>query len=107
MAGVVPALIARDDVEAVGEEIDNLPLTLVPPLGSQDDYVTHFSQTYLFYRFRSTLRSDHRYVLSSMRPMSMPSARTPMVTATKVKTLVPGSRCPPKARSGVAMVMCA
>lgn len=32
----------------------------------------------------------------------MPSASTPIVTATNVKTFVPGSGCPPKAFSGVA-----
>src|SRR5204862_266615 len=37
MAGVMPALIPRDDVELLGKEIDDLPLALVSPLGSQDD----------------------------------------------------------------------
>ena len=50
VAGVVAALIARHDIEALGEEIDNLPLALVSPLGAQDDYVSHFDQTYTFYR---------------------------------------------------------
>jgi hypothetical protein len=31
VAGVVSALIARDNIEALGEEVDNLPLTLVSP----------------------------------------------------------------------------
>ena len=39
VAGIVAALIARDDVEPFGEEIDDLPLALVSPLGAQDDYV--------------------------------------------------------------------
>ena len=34
VAGVVPALIAGDDIEALGEEIDDLPLALVSPLGA-------------------------------------------------------------------------
>ncbi len=49
VAGVVAALIARDDIEALGEQIDDLPLALVSPLGSQDDYVSHFDQTHSFY----------------------------------------------------------
>ena len=48
MTGVMPALVARHDVEPVGEEIDNLPLALVSPLGSQDDDVCHVVQTYQF-----------------------------------------------------------
>ena len=47
VAGIVPALIARDDIELLGEEIDDLPFTLVAPLGAQDDYVSHVVQTYL------------------------------------------------------------
>ncbi len=50
VAGIVSALIARHNVEAVGEKIDNLAFTLVSPLGSQDDNVSHFSQTHSFYR---------------------------------------------------------
>ena len=53
VAGVVSALIARDNIEPFGEEIDNLPFALVSPLGAQDDYVSHFDQTYLFYRTRA------------------------------------------------------
>ena len=59
VAGVVAALVARHDVEAFGEEIDDLPLALVAPLGAQDDYVSHFDQTYLFYRTRAHRRSGN------------------------------------------------
>ena len=45
VAGIVPALITRHDIEALGEQIDDLPLAFVSPLGSQDDYVSHFNQT--------------------------------------------------------------
>ena len=41
VAGVVPALIARHDIEPLGEEIDDLSLALVSPLGAQDDDVFH------------------------------------------------------------------
>ena len=34
VAGVMSALIARDDIEPVREEVDDLPLTLVSPLGA-------------------------------------------------------------------------
>ena len=34
MAGIVSALIARDDVEPLGEDVDNLALAFVPPLGT-------------------------------------------------------------------------
>ena len=37
--GVRPALIARDDVEAVGEEVDDLPLPFVAPLRADDGEV--------------------------------------------------------------------
>ncbi len=30
MAGIMAALIARDDIESIREEIDNLPFALVP-----------------------------------------------------------------------------
>src|SRR5262249_14437649 len=41
MPGVVAALITRDDVKAAGEQIDDLPLALISPLGAQYDYVSH------------------------------------------------------------------
>ena len=41
VAGVMPALVAGHDVEAFGEEVDDLPLAFVAPLGAQDDYVAH------------------------------------------------------------------
>src|SRR5438105_12898304 len=36
MAGVVTALIAHDDVEALGEQIDDLAFALIAPLGADD-----------------------------------------------------------------------
>ena len=41
VAGVVAALVARHDIEALGEEVDNFPLALVSPLGAQDNDVFH------------------------------------------------------------------
>ena len=39
MAGVMAALIARHDVEPLGEQIDNLTFALVAPLGANNcDY---------------------------------------------------------------------
>ena len=35
MSGIVPTLIARDDVEAWRQEIDDFPLAFVAPLGAQ------------------------------------------------------------------------
>ena len=42
MAGIVPALIPRHDIEAFGQEIDYFTFALVTPLGAQDDHVIHF-----------------------------------------------------------------
>jgi hypothetical protein len=36
VAGVVSALITDDDVEPLGEQIDNLAFTFVAPLGAYD-----------------------------------------------------------------------
>ena len=52
VARIVSALIARHDIEPFREEIDDLAFTLVAPLGAEDDYVSHFDQTYLVYRSR-------------------------------------------------------
>ena len=52
VAGIVAALIARHDIEPFREEIDDLAFALVAPLGAEDDYVSHFDQTYLVYRTR-------------------------------------------------------
>ena len=41
VAGVVAALVAHDDVEGRAEEIDDLPLPLVPPLHADDDEIGH------------------------------------------------------------------
>ena len=41
VTGVVSALITDHHVESVGKQIDDFPLTLVSPLGAQDDYITH------------------------------------------------------------------
>jgi hypothetical protein len=56
--GVVPALITRDDVEPLREQIDDLAFTFIAPLGADDcDYVSHRfpcrSQIYNF-RYNST-----------------------------------------------------
>jgi hypothetical protein len=37
VAGVVAARIARHNVELLGEDIDDLALALIAPLGSKDD----------------------------------------------------------------------
>ncbi len=41
MAGVVAALIAHHPVEGRAEEIDDLPLALIPPLHPDDDDIGH------------------------------------------------------------------
>jgi hypothetical protein len=50
VAGVVPALIASDDLETLGEQIDDLAFTFVAPLGANHcDYFSHgFSQINAF-----------------------------------------------------------
>ena len=49
MPGVMPALIAGHDVEALGEKVDDFALAFVAPLGSQNDDIAH-GQTHPFYR---------------------------------------------------------
>ena len=41
VAGVVPPVVAGDDVEPVGEKVDDLPLPLVAPLTAQDRHDFH------------------------------------------------------------------
>ena len=45
VAGVVASLIAHHDLETVGKKIDDLPLSFVPPLRSQDNYIAHNVKT--------------------------------------------------------------
>jgi len=58
VARIVPALIARHNIELFREEIDDLAFTLVAPLGAEDDYVSHFDQTYLVYRTRGLKQAE-------------------------------------------------
>ena len=56
---------------------------------------------------RNRLRGiNHRNVLSSTRLKSAASSKTPSVTIANVKTLLPGSMCPPNAFSPVDSVIC-
>jgi hypothetical protein len=48
VAGIVTALVARDDVELTGEEVDHLALALVSPLRAQDYDITHVIELKLF-----------------------------------------------------------
>src|SRR5215470_17324981 len=41
MAGIMAALISRDNVEALGEQIHNFTFALVAPLRAKDDDVAH------------------------------------------------------------------
>ena len=41
VAGVVAALVAGDDVEPLGEQVDDLALPLVAPLGADHDGAGH------------------------------------------------------------------
>src|ERR1044071_4879821 len=43
MAGIVAALIPRDDIEMFGKKIDYFPFSFVAPLRAEDNYVTHNS----------------------------------------------------------------
>jgi hypothetical protein len=45
--GVVPPLVAHDDVAALGEEVHHLPLALVAPLGAHHDRGAHYSRARL------------------------------------------------------------
>ena len=42
--GVVAALVAGDDVVPLGEQVDDLALALVAPLGADDDGCRHVPQ---------------------------------------------------------------
>jgi hypothetical protein len=44
VAGVVASLVARDNIEALGQQIDHFPFTLITPLRTKNDYITHFSK---------------------------------------------------------------
>ncbi len=44
VAGIMPSLVARDDVETLGQKIDYFPFTLITPLRTKNDYITHFSK---------------------------------------------------------------
>ena len=46
VAGVVSAVVAGDDVEAIGEEIDDFSLSLVTPLPSEDGRDFHGTESY-------------------------------------------------------------
>ncbi len=48
--GVVTTLVARNDIEILGEEVDNLALPLVAPLGAQHNDVSHVASKEPFYR---------------------------------------------------------
>ena len=37
----MPALIARDDIEALGQQIDYFTFTFVAPLGAENDDILH------------------------------------------------------------------
>ena len=41
VAGIVAALVASDDVGVLGQKVDDLPLALIAPLRSDDDYCGH------------------------------------------------------------------
>src|SRR5207244_9789508 len=41
VAGIVPALVPRYDVELFSEQIDYFAFALVAPLGAQDDHIIH------------------------------------------------------------------
>ena len=45
VTGVRPALVAADDVRVQGEEVDDLPLALVTPLGAHDHGGRHLSES--------------------------------------------------------------
>ncbi len=51
VAGVVSALITRDDVKSVGEKIDHFSFTLIAPLGPQYNQIAHL------YKAHATLRA--------------------------------------------------
>ena len=72
VAGIVPALIARHDVELFREEIDDFAFTLVAPLGAEDDYVSHFDQTYLVYRTRERKSGETEKRTTSSRKRAGP-----------------------------------
>ncbi len=44
VAGIVAALIARDDVEALGQQVDYFALAFIAPLRAENNYVAHSSE---------------------------------------------------------------
>ena len=59
VAGVVPALVSSDDVEAIGEKIDDLSFTFVTPLRTQNNNVAHcYSEPLLAGNSYSTNAAD-------------------------------------------------
>ncbi len=59
VAGVVAALEADHHVGVLGEEIDDLSLALVAPLGSDDDHVRHVKAPWLDYGARTSVSQRH------------------------------------------------
>ena len=47
VTGIVPSLKPDHNIGNIREQIDNFPLTLIPPLGSNDYYVCHASLLWL------------------------------------------------------------
>ena len=43
MAGIGAPLVPHDHIGILGEDVDNLPFTFVPPLGADDDEIRHCS----------------------------------------------------------------
>src|ERR1019366_7505244 len=79
MTRIVPALIARHNIELFREEIDDLAFTLVAPLGAEDDYVSHFDQTDLVYRTQARGGRGNGKAETEKRT---PSSRRPAVRDT-------------------------
>jgi hypothetical protein len=47
VAGVVPTLIAGDDIERGREEVDDLALAFISPLGAEDEQISHQNSSFI------------------------------------------------------------
>ena len=45
MTGVVPSLIAGDNIKSISDEIYNFPLSLISPLSTDNNYIRHDKRT--------------------------------------------------------------
>src|SRR5262249_52471966 len=81
VAGVVPALEAHDARDAIGQQVDDLALAFVAPLGADDDHISvHGGGLYARTKYSRTmpalmLTRPHRRSCPSGRPVNIDMTR--------------------------------